>query len=533
MSERLFNSLLVALAILAPAPLAIAGAPSLTPEQTAGQFLGTTLTGLSRDDELDLWLRERAVGLLVLYRDEMEPAPNRRIRDAAARHARAGLEPLLATDQEGGVVVRYDAAALPSPMALGAAGSESLAFRAGRFTGCSLREVGIDANFAPVLDLSSPAESGIGTRSYGSDPASVARLGVSFIRGLSGTGVLAIAKHFPGQGFADADPHFGLSQSFRTIDQMWREDLRPFAAAIASGLPGVMTAHVSYPVWREAGEGPASLSHPLLTTVLRGKLGFNGLVVTDAIQMGGLGGAFDAGELAVRAIEAGADIILAPAPLERERVYAAVLGAIRSGRISEARISRTLRRLGAARELSTGDVSCENEASPEEEIARSAVTRIGGAPPLDPLESFYVGGAGEIAESFPATRRRIVPFDPPKGDRAVQMLVESIRECAPARLIASIQNRSQAALVAELQGRIPGVPLTLVVLGSPYDAAEIEVDDYLFTYGSGSQSRRAALDVLKGTVPAPGRLPVEVEGVGRIGEGTPAWSVSSGARESQ
>jgi beta-glucosidase-like glycosyl hydrolase len=533
MIERLFNSVRVALAICALTPAALAGTAALTPEQKAGQFLGTTLAGLSRDEELDLWLGERAVGLLVLYRDAMHPVENHRIRQAAERHARTGLRPILATDQEGGFVVRYDAAALPSPMALGATGSETLAFRAGRFTACSLKTMGVDANFAPVLDLGSPAESGIGTRSFGGDAASVGRLGVAYIRGLSGAGVLAIGKHFPGQGFADADPHFALSRSPRTAGQMWKEDLRPFAEAIRAGLDGVMTAHVSYPAWAERGEVPASLSREILTTTLRGRLGFEGLVVTDAIQMGGLGRDPDAGELAVRAIEAGADIILAPAPLERERVYEAVLGAVRSGRIPEERIARTLARLRRARERSGGTGACESVASPAEEIAHAAVTRIGGAPPLDPDGGFYVGGAGDIADRFPATRRRLLGANPSADERAIESVVGEILDCGPTRWVASIQNRSQAALVAAVRERIPHVPLTLVVLGSPHDAAGIEADDYVFTYGAGQSSIEATLEVLNGSGVAPGRLPVDVAGVGTAGEGATDYAVSSGARESR
>ena len=415
MAEPLFNSLRAALAILIVAPLCLsATSPPVTLEQKAGQFLGTTLAGLSRDDELDLWLRDRGVALLVFYRDDVQPTRNAEIRQVIARHARSGLEPLVAVDQEGGVVVRYDPAALPSPMALGASGSEELAWRGGRFVGCSLRALGIDINFAPVLDLSSPGGSGLGTRSFGRDPAAVGRLGAAFIKGVSAGGVLSIAKHFPGQGFADADPHFGLSKSSRTGSEMREEDLHPFRSAIAAGAAGVMTAHVTYPVWKEAGEAPASLSRPLLETILRAGLGFEGLVITDAIQMRGLGENQDAGELSVRAIEAGADVVLAPAPLERESAYRAILEAIRSGRLSNARVERTMERLRAARaKLQKSASACAPEASPAEDIARAAVTRIGGAAPLDPTTSFFIGGAGDLADRFPENRRNLLTIDPP------------------------------------------------------------------------------------------------------------------------
>ena len=548
MDARLLDSLGVALAILLAGASALpAATPALPLEQQAGQFLGTTLAGLTRPDELDFWLRDRGIGLIVLYRDDFLPEGNRRVPEIVARHARPGLEPLLAVDQEGGIVVRHDAAALPSAMALGAAGSEDLARRAGKFVGCALRARGVDLNFAPVLDLSSPLDSGLGTRSFGRDPGAVSRLGAAFIEGAAAAGLLSIAKHFPGQGFADADPHFGPSKSSRSTAEMRSEDLLPFRRAIAAGAAGVMTAHVSYPAWQEAGDAPASISAPLLGTVLREDLGFEGLVITDAIQMRGLGESLDAGELAVRAIAAGADIVLAPAPLERDGVYRAVLAAIRSGRLSPERVQRTLDRVRAARALAARNRgSCPQMATVADEIARAAVTRIGSASLLDSAASFFIGSAGEIADRFPPERRHLLPIDPPRGREAIEARVAEITACGPSRWVALIQNRSQAELVASLTKQIPGLALTVIVAGSPYDAAGIEADEFLFTYGSRAGAMDAVIDVLEGRKAAPGRLPVDVDGIGGIGEGETTTcpdiaveapepvgeGVSSGARES-
>ncbi len=450
MAAPLFNSLALGLAITTVVvwPRVSAAAPPLTLEQKAGQFVGTTLSGLSRDDELDLWLRDRGVGLLIFYRDDMQPQRKEQIRMAVARHASGGLAPLFAIDQEGGFVVRHDPAAIPSPMALGAASSEDLARRAGRFVGCSLRAAGIHVDFAPVLDLSSPLDSGIGTRSFGGDPAAVSRLGAAFVRGLNAGGVLSIAKHFPGQGFADTDPHLGPSKSLRTGTEMTGEDLRPFREAIAAGLSGVMTAHVSYPYWVDADGAPASISPHLLGTVLRGELEFKGLVVTDSIQMRGLGEDLGAGELAVRAIEAGADIILAPAPVEREGVFVAIREAIRSGRLPQARVERTLARLRAARaNAQDRDAPCEPDDPVADEIARASITRIGAAPPLDPASSFFIGAAGELADRFSAERRHLLPIQPPRDAAALGARLAEVRACGPVRLVALVHNASQAALV--------------------------------------------------------------------------------------
>lgn len=514
---RLFNPLAVALAISIVGPAPAAGVTRhLTPEQRAGQLIGTTLTGLSSPDELALWVRTRAVGLLVAYRVDLRERES--IVAVARRFAAPGLEPLVAADQEGGGVSRLEAVALPSAMALGATGSEELARRAGRFAGCGLRRAGINVNFAPVLDLADPSDgASFRTRSFGSDPARVASLGAAFVRGSLEAGVLPIAKHFPGSGFADADPHREASKSLRSTAEMRAQDLRPFESAIAAGAAGVMTAHVTYPNWEGSGSAPASIS-PEILGILRREKAFEGLVITDAIQMGGLGSA-PMGELAVRAIEAGADIVLAPSPVERDAVYRALLDAIRSGRLTSARLERSVARVARARQrLQDFTGECGPDVAIAEDIAKSAITRIGASMPVDFSSAFFTGGPGEVADWFPASHRRVLAVDPPRTAEMLEPLAMTVA-CTSRHWVAMILNREQAAFVRNLRKLLPQVRLTLVVAGSPFDAADIEADEYLFTYGVHPAMIGVLRAVLQGEARAPGRLPVAVEGIGAVGEG--------------
>ncbi len=231
----------------------------------------------------------------------------------------------------------------PPIMALGAAGDESLAYEVGRITAIEARAVGIHMAYAPVVDVNSnPDNPIINVRSYGEDPGLVARLGAAHIRGLQDHGVLATAKHFPGHGDASTDSHIGLP--VLDVDRARADsiELVPFRAAIEAGVAAVMVAHVAFPAW--TGDSlPATLSRRLTTGLLKDELGFDGLVVVDALDMGAVTSRFGPEEAAVRALEAGADLLLMP--VDVRATVDAVVSAVRSGRISEARIDRSVRKL--------------------------------------------------------------------------------------------------------------------------------------------------------------------------------------------
>jgi beta-N-acetylhexosaminidase len=236
------------------------------------------------------------------------------------------------------------ATVFPPLMAFGAAGDEELTFRLGEVMGREARAVGVHMTFGPVLDVNSnPANPIINTRSFGEDPDAVARHGRAYIRGARAGGLMTTGKHFPGHGDTDTDSHIDLPTirtDRRTLDAV---NLPPFRAAIAEGVDGIMTAHIAV-VGIEGPEAPpATLSPHFMTAVLREELGFRGLLFTDALNMGGVVNRYGTTEPAVRAVEAGADVLLYP--VDPRQAIQAVMDAVVSGRLSEERIDRSARRV--------------------------------------------------------------------------------------------------------------------------------------------------------------------------------------------
>ncbi|NEA77367.1 glycoside hydrolase family 3 N-terminal domain-containing protein, partial [Streptomyces sp. SID13588] len=197
---------------------------------------------------------------------------------------------LISTDQEHGIVARVGkpATLMPGAMALGAGGSRSDARKAAQIAGAELAAMGIVQNYAPVADVNvNPANPVIGVRSFGSDPQAVAELVAAQVKGYQGAGIAATSKHFPGHGDTKTDSHYGLPRIDHTVEQWEQLDAPPFRAAIAAGIDSIMTAHILVPALDPA-EDPATLSHPILTGVLRERLGYDGVVVTDALDMAGV-----------------------------------------------------------------------------------------------------------------------------------------------------------------------------------------------------------------------------------------------------
>jgi len=203
--------------------------------------------------------------------------------------ARNGIPLFTATDQEGGWVrhVRGNTAITPGNMAIGAGGLPQDAYLSGYHIGKELNALGINMNFAPTVDLyTNPEAMVIGPRAFSDDPVQAGILGAAFARGLSATGVLATAKHFPGHGNADGDSHGVLPVLNETLEELRELELVPFRMMIAEGVPAIMSAHLAFPSVEPSG-APASLSSRFQRDILRGELGFEGIIITDDLYMGG------------------------------------------------------------------------------------------------------------------------------------------------------------------------------------------------------------------------------------------------------
>ncbi|WP_371780564.1 beta-N-acetylhexosaminidase [Streptosporangium subroseum] len=252
---------------------------------------------------------------------------------------------LIGADQENGQVSRLAplVTKLPGASTIGSTGDLSLARKAAKVTGTELLALGINLDFAPVADVNiNPRNPVIGPRAYGSDPRKVASMVGAAVSGFHDAGIAATAKHFPGHGDTNVDSHSGLPVIQHSRSQWNRLDAPPFAAAIDKGVDAIMSAHVVMPKLDPSGD-PATLSKPILTGLLRDKLGFDGVVSTDALDMAGVRKKYSDGEIAVRAIQAGVDLLLMPP--DYPEAYQAVLAAVKSGKISDERLDQSVRRL--------------------------------------------------------------------------------------------------------------------------------------------------------------------------------------------
>jgi beta-N-acetylhexosaminidase len=389
-------------------------------ERHAAGVLLAGFEGTRVPDWLKPWL-ERGLGGVCLFAWNVESR-----EQVAALSAELGADRpdlVVSIDEEGGDVTRLDAAegsSYPGNYALGAVDDVELTEAVARSIGGELAAVGVNLDLAPVADVNvNPANPIVGVRSFGSEPELVARHVSAFVTGLQNAGVSACAKHFPGHGDTREDSHLELPTVERDEEAM-RAMLLPFRTAIDAGVRAVMTAHV-----RVSGldDQPGTISGAVITDLLRGELGFDGVVVTDALEMRAISGTVGAEEGAVRAIGAGADALCLGHDLRPEHVHAALVEAVRSGRLSEERV-----REAAGRASLLGSTS----AGPDGEVRRSvgleaarraihvdgdvALSRPALVVELLPKASIAAGesnhGLGEILPSATVVRLRDAPLDP-------------------------------------------------------------------------------------------------------------------------
>ncbi|AXE39154.1 glycoside hydrolase family 3 protein [Acidipropionibacterium virtanenii] len=462
---------------------------------------------------------------------------SRRLQEIARQDSGTGM--LIATDQEQGPSSRFGppATLFPGAMALAAAGDPGLARRSAAITGAELMAVGINVDLAPDADVNvNPANPVIGVRSFGSDPGLVARMVAAQVSGYQDdAGVSACAKHFPGHGDTSTDSHTGLPVIEHDRSLWERVDAPPFRSAIEAGVDMVMTAHIRLPELEPDGQ-PATLSRRVLDGMLRTGLGFDGVIITDSLQMSGVRQDHDDPEIAVRALLAGADLILMPPdPLgARDAVTAAVTGGRLPPAELDAKVLRVLR-LKARRGLLRGgspiaapDLSVVGSPAHREvadQVAAAAVTRVNeGAPLPGSLAGLrvLVCGWGEAQDgdlvALLAGRLR--------GFGAVVRGEQTGREpSAAAAAGLAVAARDQDLVVclthdvaagsaqAELVGRLAesGTTTVAVSVGVPYDAAYLPAAvTQLAVYSLAPPAVDAVARVLAGQSRAEGALPVEM-----------------------
>lgn len=336
--------------------------------------------------------------------------------------------PLFVTiDQEGGIVTRLGTGTnLPGNMALGATRNRQYAYDAGEIIGSELNALGVNVNFGPVLDVNNnPGNPVIGVRSFSSDPELVGELGSAMTQGIQDQGVAATAKHFPGHGDTAVDSHYGLPVVDKSLDELRGLELLPFKRAITEGIDMIMTAHIGMPqiedevVESERGTFPlpATLSDDVITGVLREELGYEGIVVTDALNMQAIADNFTEAEAVIKTFEAGVDIALMPTILRSEAdvikleaIFEEVIAAVKDGRLSEATIDESVERilkLKAERGI-WGETT--DSTTLEMKLAEANAT-VGSAE--------HKAKEREIAEAavtLVKNEKKTLPFKPKKGD---------------------------------------------------------------------------------------------------------------------
>ena len=335
----------------APAPDVEQRLKSLSLEAKVSQLFIVGFMGQRIEQGLSDTIKARMPGAIIVFGRNIKSAEqvsNLCYSAQIASFDAVGLPLLIAVDQEGGNVIRiHTAPPLPSALAFGSTHDPKLVREAGLGTGRLLRSLGFNMNLAPVMDVTDPTrDKFIGTRTFGNDPQLVTDLSAAFADGLQTSGVLPTAKHFPGHGGLNEDSHLGTPTKLDSLAEMTKRDLVPFTeAARSTSPPAMMIAHVAYPKLDPSGL-PATFSKPIVTDLLRKKLGFDGIVVTDDIEMAGASAIRDPPERAVRAIEAGADLVMIGWNKRLQRsLRAAVLAAVKNGRIAESRIDESVRRL--------------------------------------------------------------------------------------------------------------------------------------------------------------------------------------------
>lgn len=291
-------------------------------------------------------LLDRGVGGVILFARNIE-TPEQVASLTAAIKRRAGRPLFVAVDQEGGAVrrLRRGFTWVPPMRALGALDDPALAERVGHLLGSELRAVGIDVDYAPVLDVdTNPDNPVIGQRSFSRDPRVVARLGVALARGLQAAGVASCGKHFPGHGDTAQDSHRELPRLRHELGRLESVELVPFRAAIAAGMPSLMTAHVVFEALDS--EYPATMSGRVLNGMLRGTLGYRGLVVTDDLEMKAIADHYGYEEAAIRCLEAGVDVLLCCHTASvAHRIIDALTQAVESGRVPAERLGEAAERV--------------------------------------------------------------------------------------------------------------------------------------------------------------------------------------------
>ncbi len=483
--------------------------------------------------------------------------------------SRAKVPVLIASDMENGPGMRLgNIYALPSllpqgggttfppVMALGATGSEDLAFQLGQVLGREARAIGVHLTFGPVLDVNAnPLNPVINTRSFGEDPALVSRLTRAYIRGARSTGLMTTGKHFPGHGDTDTDSHIDLPTIRADRAHLDSVDFPPFRAAVAEGVDAIMTAHIAVVGVEGQNAGPATLSHRFMSEILRDEMHFGGVLFTDAMTMGGVAKRYGAKEPLILALEAGADVLLMPNNVDS--AIATVVGAVQSGRLTKSRIDESVRRVLVAKaraglregrmvDLSAIDriVNVPENARIAASVAERSITLAADSANLVPLAVKDPRRILSITYAEPADLTAGRTFDAALAQnlpRVRSVRADTRTSAAEYALLRARADSADAVIVSAYVSPTPfrgsisadvafsamvdslarsGKPVIVISFGSPYLLSAFPaVSSYMLAWGGAQVSQRAAARALLGETAITGKLPISIPPSLKFGAG--------------
>lgn len=518
----------------------------MTPPTTIGELVGQSIMmrfegPIFTDDAKAAFHQIRPCGVIffadnILSRTQVHALTT----ELQAEAQKLGMPPLLiAADQEGGIVSRFqsDMVTPPGAMALTAHGNSADTELAARITGVQLREVGINVDFAPVVDVNNnPLNPVIRTRSFGDTVEKVIEGSLAAIRGLAESRVVSCVKHFPGHGDTNVDSHLGLPVIDHPIERLHEIELAPFKAAIAAGVPGVMTTHIVFPV---LDEHPSTLSRKILTGLLREELGFEGVIFTDSLSMDAIDDRYGLEDTAIRCKAAGVDVLESNESVDKQLIrFRALVAAVDNGDLSLDHFTSTRDRLTTMRaefgigeptpDLPPVDLALRTEA---ERIAAGTIAVTGGGAfsPICADEStlivdfqrlrsseaedpFNRGGIirDEAGTKLPSARVATLSHQPRNEEatfavnaaRLASTIVVMTRDAIDFPYQVEIANKVIAVAA-------PDARIIHVALRGPYDNGILgPVSDTLLTFGDPAVTLKALMGVLSGEIAPTATVPV-------------------------
>jgi len=516
-------------------------AKKLTLKEKVGQFFVSGITGTELHSEVGDTIRNKELGGVILFERNM-PDENTTRGLVSSIHQEAKkstfeLTPLISVDQEGGLVAPITFAKTISPgnMALAATGNPNYAYQMAKLCAQELSSLGFNLDYAPVLDVNTnPYNPVIGPRAYSDESPVVSNFGGQAVLGFQEGGVAACAKHFPGHGATGLDSHLTLPMVLSSEEQLKETDLKPYRTAIGNGVEVIMTSHCAYP--EVIGNlTPASLSPQINELMLRNYMNYNGVIITDALEMKAISEKIGPEKAAIQAFAAGADILLFGEFETYKSAYQAFLQAIDKDMISEKRMEESLIRIMKLKMHRDYIPSSfyENPESLIQNIARDSITIVKNYQNILPLtpetkvgiinsqvKTSGIPTLGEIwRRNNPSTQEII--YNPQESDLNWPMIEQMIKNSEAiifAYASREMLSKKKSIWINKLYEMNPN--LIVVSLSNPFGLVRnLQVKAYVVAYNFREPSLKAIYEVLTGKFPPRGKLPVTLAGIYPNGHG--------------